>query len=338
MAGIKHLREFQEPALRGLVDETVQERVPTLADKYLPDAEIFSRTFAYDVIKTNQHIAATIGYGAEAPIIDRDAVANMSGEIAKMGIKYVVTEDELLSINEARNNDEKAAIVERLVTKGADLIDMVQKRIDVTKMEAITKGAFAYDKNGVKVNIDFGIPAEHKVALADGADWDVTTRDVIADLLDAVETYEATNGRAPEDMLISREIMSRLQKNAGIIAEAGRPEGSTRASQAEVLDVLDSFGLPAVTVVKDRKITVKNIYTGADEVIEYFPVNRVVFASQGVGQYLIGVTVENNFRPGINLSAYDKEEPIESIMKAVAAGFPALERPELLFHLDVYTP
>ena len=338
MAGISHLREFSKDALRGLVDETLKESVPKLADKYLPNAEIYSRTFAYDIIKNNAHIAAMIGYGAEAPIVDRDAVARMHGEIAKMGLKYVVTEDELLAINEARNNDEKSAMVERLVTKGVDLVEAIQKRIDVIKMEAITKGTFEYNKNNVKVDIDFGIPAEHKIALTAGNDWDDENRDVIGDLLEAVKQYEDTNGQSPEDMLVSREVMARLQKNLLIVAEAGRPEGATRVSQAEVVDVLQSYGLPAVTVVTDRKVTVRNVYTGENETIEFMPSNRVVFASSNVGEFLIGVTVENDFRPGINLSVYDKQEPIESVIKAVAAGFPALERPELILHLDVFTP
>lgn len=335
MAGITHLKEFQKPTLRGLVDETVKARVPKLADKYLPNAEIYSRTFAYDIIKNNQYIAAMIAYGAEAPIVDRDAVASKMGEIAKMGLKYVVTEEELLAIHEARNSGEKNAMVDKLVTKGLDLVEAIQKRVDVIKMEAIAKGAFSYNKNGVKVNVDFGIPAEHKVALTGGSDWTDVDRDVIGDLLGYVATYEATNGQTPEDLLVSREVLAALSKNKLIIAEAGKPAGSTRANLADVNAVLSANGLPQLTVVTDRKITVRNVYTGQDEVIEFMPKNRVILVSGGVGNFLYGVTVENDFKPGMNLSAYDKDEPIESVIKAVAAGFPALEKPGLIFHADV---
>lgn len=337
MAGIAHLDEFKRETLRGLVDETVQDRVPTLADRFMPNAEIYSRTFAYDIIKNSQHIAAMIGYGAEPPVVDRDAVAKMHGEITKMGLKYVVTEDELLAIFEARNEDERQSTIDRLVLKGVNLVDAIQRRIDVMKMEAIAKGKFEYNEKGVKAVVDFGLPAEHKIALASGANWDTAGRDIVGDLLEWNATYEAANGKQPDAILVSREVFNKMAKNSTVIAEAGRPAGSTRASLDDVQSVLEANGLPQITIVADRKVTVKNPYTGADETIEFMPVNRVVFVSEGLGEFLMGVTVENDFRPGIALEAYDKNEPVESVLRAVAAGFPAVMKPELLLHADVYT-
>jgi len=337
MAGLKHLKEFQEPALRGLVDESIQDAVPTLGDTFLPNENTYSNTFAYDVIKTSKHIGAMIGYGSEPPVVDRDAVARMHGEIAKMGLKYIATEEELLALHQARNEGEKLAMIDRLTVKGVDLVNAIQRRISVIKMEALAKGTFSYNKNGVKVSVDFGVPAAHKVALSSGADWDTADRDVIADLLNFVETYETTNGRAPSVILMSREANAKLLRNSVIVTEAGRPAGSTRVSQAELNSVLQGFGLPPIQIVADRKVTVKDIYTGQDETIEFFPVNRVVMLSEGVGNFLLGPTVENNFQPGIVLQAYDKQEPIESILRTVAAGFPAIENPDLIFHADVFT-
>src|SRR5690625_6276852 len=75
-----------------------------------------------------------------------------------------------------------------------------------------------------------------------------------------------------------------------------------------------------------------NIYTGQDEVIDVFPNNRVVFASSRAATFLYGPTVENNFQPGIVLQAYDKEEPIQSILRVAAAGFLIVENPNLLLY------
>lgn len=336
MAGITHLKEFQKPALRGLVDASVQDAVPTLGDRFLPNANIYSNTFAYDIIKTNKYIGAMIGYGSEPPVVDRDAVASKMGEIAKMGLKYIATEEELLALHQARNNGEKSAMVDRLTLKGVDLVSALQRRISVIKMEALTKGTFAYNKNGVKVNVDFGIPAQHKVALTSPDNWDDADRDVIGDLLGFVATYEATNGQSPSVILMSREAQAKLLVNKVIVTEAGRPAGSTRVSQAELNEVLGGFGLPPVQIVTDRKVTVKDIYSGNDEVIEFMPANRIVMLSEGVGEFLLGPTVENEFQPGIVLEAKDKDEPIQSILRAVAAGFPALEKPSLIFHADVF--
>lgn len=330
MAGITHLKEFQEPSLRGVVDATLQEAEVTLADRYLPNGQTFSTTFAYDIIKNNKYIGAMIGHGAEAPVVDRDAVAKMHGEIAKFGLKYIATEEELLALHQGRQG-EQSAMVERLVFKGASLVQALNRRIGVIKAEALFKGSFSYNKNGVKVTVSFGVDAPVQ------KDWNTDTTDVIGDLLDLVEAYEAKTGQTPSTILMSREAQAKLLRNKVVITEAGRPDGSTRVSQAELNSVLGGFGIPAIQIVTDRKITVKDVYTGEDEVIEFFPVNRVVLISEGVGEFLIGPTVESNFEPRLALSAKDKDEPIESIIKAVGAGFPAIERPDLVMHADVFT-
>lgn len=339
MAGITHLQEFTESSLRGLVDETVKDAVPTLGDRYLPNADTFSNSFAYDIIKSSKHIGAMIGHGAEAPVVDRDQVASMHGEIAKMGLKYIATEEELLALHQARSTGEKDAMVDQLTVKGVDLVQAIQRRVAVIKMEALTKGKFDYQKNGVKVNVDFGIPAENKVALTDTADWDTADHDVIGDLLQWTGDYADTNGQEPDAIYLSREVQALLLKNSVIVNEAsGANSGRNRVSVEELQSVLGGYGLPPVNVVTDRKVTIKNLYTGASESIEFFPVNRVVMLSEGVGNYLFGPTVENNFQPGITLTAEDERAPIRSVMESVAAGFPAIEQPSLIFHADVYTP
>ena len=61
----------------------------------------------------------------------------------------------------------------------------------------------------------------------------------------------------------------------------------------------------------------------------------MVFVANGVGKFLFGPTVENDFQPGIVLQAYDKQEPIQSILRVAAAGFPVIENPNLLLYADV---
>src|SRR5690625_2428459 len=340
MAGITYLKEFSKPALRGLVDAMENERLdaPTLGDRFLPNDEIYSTTFAYDIIKKSNHIAAMIGYGAEPPVVDRDAVASKMGELAKMGLKYIATEEELLAVNQARNAVEEAASGERLITKGADLVQAGQRRVDVAKMEAIAKGNFEYNKNGVKIVVDYGIPADQKIVLTGANTWANDSHDVLGDLIEWDQKYTEVNGKQADVILMTRETQALLLKNTVIITEAAGSDssGRTRVSVDELNSVLGGYGLPPVQVVTHRQVTVKDIYTGDDEVIEFFPKNRVVFVGEGLGNFVYGPTVENNFAPGIVLDAYDKKEPIESILRVAAAGFPIVEAPSLLLHADVF--
>ncbi|WP_026593005.1 major capsid protein [Bacillus sp. UNC437CL72CviS29] len=339
MSGITQLKEFQKPALRGLVDALEKEKLdtPTLADRFLPNDQIFSTTFAYDVIKKSNHIAAMIGYGAEPPVMDRDAVASKMGELAKMGLKYIATEEELLALNQSRSDAEHSAMIDKLGAKGADLVKALQRRVDIAKLEAVTKGKFDYNKNGVKIVVDYGIPADQKIALTGTNAWTDVNADALGNLIEWNDKYLTANGKKADVILMTRETQALLQKNNGIIGEARgvAKDGVKRISVAEVNDVLDGYGLPPVQIVEQRKVTVRNVYTGVDEVIEFMPQYRVVFVSEGLGNFVYGPTVENDFKPGVVLDAYDKKEPIESVLRVVAAGFPIVEKPSLLLHADV---
>lgn len=337
MAGITHLEEFQPAALRGVVDETIADQVPTIGDRFLPNQDTFSTKFAYDIIKSNKYIGALIGHGAESPVVDRNAVASMAGEMAKMGLKYVATEEEILALHQARNNAEHSAMVENLTFEGVQLVQALQRRVDVIKMEALTKGVFNYKKHGIEVNVDFGVPEENKVVLSTST-WADADHDVIGDLLEWTQAYADQNGEDPSVILMSREAQALLLKNTTIVTEAaGAGSGRTRVSVEELNSVLGGYGLPAVQIVTNRKVTVKNPATGENETIEFFPVNRVVMLSEGIGNFLYGPTVENDFQPGIVLTAEDLRAPIRSVIEAVAAGFPAIEQPSRIFHADVYT-
>lgn len=334
MAGITFLEDFQQPSLRGLVDETVKNEVTTTIDQVMPDDQIYSTQFAYDVFKKNSHIAPYIGFGAETPKIDRDMVASKSGEIGKMGLGYVVSEEELLALHQARSNSEKSAMVQKLAKTSIDLVEGILLQVQYSKFQAIAQGRFQHNSNGVLIDFDFGIPEENKVVLTGQKMWDNPKHDILGDLIEWTQAYTEKNGHAPDFMYMPLEVYRLLHKNEIIIGET-RGEGAVRVSDAEVQEALGRYGIPPIEVVTQRTVTVENIYTKEDQVLELFPANRVVMVSKNVGNFLYGITVENNFNPGINLRANDYDHPIRSTLDAVAAGFPIIERPDAVFHADV---
>lgn len=340
MPGITHLEEFQPEALRALVDVTVEEAESTFADRFLPTETTFNRRFAYDIVKTSKYIAGYIGYGAEPPVMDRNALASKAGDIAYFGLKDIITYEELQAINEARNDDERGATVDAILNKNIDLVEGLQRLIYVAKMEALFKGRHDYitgEKNPIR--FDFGVPAENKIALTAGNDFESDGFDIIGFLQTQDQAYRnANNGRAPEVMITSASVRAVMQRNSTIIAESGKPDTATRVSVTELNEVLANFDLPALQLIGDRQVTVKDIQTGDEKSIELVPENRITFLSEGIGTYLLGPTLENNFRPGLFLEAKDKDEPIRSILRGVGAGLPAPTQPSLIFHMDVYTP
>lgn len=333
--GITNLKEFSKPTLLELVDATEQNYIPAFADEYLPDENIYSPEFTYEIFRQNPSIAGFIGYGAEPPVMDRDEVAKGVGEVAKMGHKYIMTYEELMVLHQARSNAEKQAIIDRLTIKNVRLVENIKKLASVSKLQAIAQGAFNYDRNNVKINVDYQIPSEHKIALTGDNTWANPEHDVIGDLLEWVKTYTDNNGQQPDVILLSRETQALLLKNAVIIAESGRPEGATRANQNDLNSVLGGYGLPAVQVVEERFNRFVDDVTGESIVEEVFPKNRVVFLSKGAGKFYYGPTLENAMNPGIALLAEDLRQPIRSVVESHAAGFPVIDTPSLLLHADV---
>ncbi|BAD65368.1 structural protein [Shouchella clausii KSM-K16] len=338
MAGITHLEEFKQPALRALVDESEKDTIPSLVDRFLPTENVFSTTFAGDVIKTNNFLAGYIGEGSEPPTIDRNEMASYMGEIARFGLQDIVTYSELEALHEARNNARYQDAIDRITIRALNLVGWTRDLIQLAKSEALFKGKMANDRNKIKYGFDFGIPDENKVALTPDNDFDSADFDILGFLYEQVDHYVLTNGRSPETMLISREVLNKLLTNSQIIVEAGRPEGSIRASADDLKNVLQRFGLPTFEVLENRFYTYQDNESKKIIRNEFMPANRIVMTSSGVGKYLLGPTLENNFQPGIYLTAIDKTDPIRSVIRTIGAGFPVLENPQLVKHLDVFTP
>src|SRR5690625_1533433 len=218
------------------------------------------------------------------------------------------------------------------------MVKETRDRINVSKLQAIGTGQVTYDDNNVKITIDFteDMPAEHKVVLTGDNTWANPNHDVVGDLLEWSNQYEETNGKKADAIYMTRKVQALLLKNAVIVNEAaGAGSGRTRVSNDELNSILGGYGLPPVRIVKKTSARVKP-YGAADfETIEFFPENRVLFVSNGAANFKLGPTVENNYQPGIVLQAYDKFEPIQSILRTAAAGFPVLEQPSLVLYADV---
>lgn len=340
MAGITHLTEFKEPALGRLAQEVDRQALEIQDDilNFLPDEEVYDTEFAYNVVRNTSQMGAMIGFGAEPPVRDRDEVARRMGEIAKYGWKDIVTETELLKLHNPRHDGEFKALVDAISANGAKMVKETRDRINVSKLQAIGTGQVTYDDNNVKITIDYteDMPAEHKVVLTGDNTWANPDHDVIGDLLEWSNQYEETNGRKADAIYLTRKIQALLLKNAVIVNEAaGSGSGRVRVSNDELNTVLGAYSLPPVRLITKTSAKVKSPITGQVSDITLFPENRVLFVSDGVGTFKLGPTVENNFRPGVVLQAYDKNEPIQSILRTAAAGFPVIENPGLLLYADV---
>lgn len=340
MSGITHIAELKKPVLQALAKEVDKNALEIQDDilGFLPDEPIYDLEFAGKIVRNSSQIAGMIGFGSEPPVRDKDQVAQYLGRVAKYGGKQIITEVELLKLHNPRNEQEFKAIVDAITADGAQMVKETRDAINVSKMQALTTGRVTFDNNNVKIDIDFSdyIPAEHKIVLTGDNTWANPNHDVIGDLIEWSNQYEDTNGKEADVILISRKLQALLLKNTIIVNEvAGTNSGRGRVSVDELNTVLGGYGLPPVRIITKTKANARPYGSNETKVIETYPENRVIFASKGLGTFKMGPTVENNYQPGIVLDAYDKFEPIQSILRVVASGFPVIENPSLLLYADV---
>lgn len=334
-SGITGLPEFEPATLAGLVDRTLENTLPTFGDRFLPNENIYSPNFTYEIFKQNPSIAGYVGYGSEPPKMDHDSIAKGVGEVAKMGHSYIMTYEELMALNQSRTSAERQAMIDKLTLKNIRLVENIQKLVAVSKIQAIATGKFSYNRNQVKIEVDYQIPAENKVVLS-VSKWSDPAHDVIGDLIAWNEKYITQNNKQADVILMTRETQALLLKNTVIVNEARPNVGATRVSVDELYTVLGGYGLPPVEIVTERFNRYVDDYTGELVTEELFPVNRVIFVSSDVGKFYFGPTLENGMMPGIKLLAEDLRQPIRSIVEVHAAGFPVIMQPSLIFHADVY--
>ncbi|MGK0531465.1 major capsid protein [Bacillus sp. 'calajunan'] len=338
--GIAHIEAFQPQELKLSVEELLHNTPPTFADKVLPDVESFDTHFAFDVVSNTKHIAGLIGFGAEPPVMDKSAVASKIGEVAKMGLKNIYTEEELLELMTPRSEGERASAIKKMLMKNVDIIGALQLRIALMKLESVMKGEIRYNQNGVKMHLDFGIPEGNRIALPKDNDWTDPSHDVINDIEEWLWKYEDVNGERPDLIVIPPEVAKLLRANQGIRAEVaylenGRSDIPVHVTNEKIQKVFDAFELPKLEFLERRGVIARNVYTGEDEQFEYALPNRIVFVKERAGECVYGPTVENGFKPGYCLQIYDKQEPIESIQRGVVAALPVIKKPSLVMFADV---
>src|SRR5699024_1598113 len=266
MAGINHLSEVQAEKLNKLVDVLAKEKNEgeTIGNEFLTMKNGYSNKFAYDLIQKKTHNASYIGFGSEPPVMDRDAVASRHGELAKLGIKHIVTEEELLSIHQARSNAEQRAMVDQLVAKGVDLVNAVYLQIEVSRLKALFLGEFSYNDGNDEIGLDYGV--ENKVELTGTEAWDTETATPLSDLIKWNVEYADRNVQAADLFLMSRKTRVMLQTLPEIVTELRGSSPATTVSVSALHEVLGAYDLPESRVVERRSVTALDIVSGENVV------------------------------------------------------------------------
>lgn len=198
MAGLANLSEFFE---NPLFTETIRE-VPVetgyIGNRFLPSEDTYDMEWNETVIERQADMADLVDAGAELPLTDRDPVRRVSGSIADMGQSYILTKKELAAMSDKGNEGRRKMAVQQVLKKTAQLKSNIDARVEWLRWQALGNGAMIYDKSGIKLGVDFGVPEANKVTAATA--WGADGATILANYERWVQDYidGNDNGYAPD--------------------------------------------------------------------------------------------------------------------------------------------
>lgn len=145
----------------------------------------------------------------EARIGDRPNYSEIKYEL--LLIKEKLNQGEALrkKMRDLGMGDGEREILTAIYDDAANLISRVLTRMEVMACELLSTGKITVDENNAKVEIDFKLPAAHKIAFTG---WSDPTKDILADLVSAKRTSKNKIVRA----LISNQILDYMMNNNAI--------------------------------------------------------------------------------------------------------------------------
>lgn len=336
------------PALTAYVRE-VPSPTGWILNRFLPDVLVPDIEAGIDRTIKRNRAAAFRTYDAESPIGARSPFERSRVTLPPISEKIPLGEHERLQLERIRSggSGNTAQLVDQVYDDGANLAGAIQARMELARGDVLTDGKFTLaNENGLTLEADFGLPAEHLVAPS--VLWsDRANATPVSDLAAWADQYEEATGERPGYVVMSRIAKAHLMASV----EARSLAGLTGPGMVATLDndqlsaILTARDLPEI-VVYSAQIDVNGTATrpiAADRVV-MLPAN-----ARDLGYTAWGITAESlefaasnagvlGFEqlPGLFASVLKEFDPVRTWTKVSGVGMPLIEQPHRLLVADVY--
>jgi hypothetical protein len=194
-------------------------------------APVTTPTVEIDLIKGGKTMAPFVSADVQGKVIQRDSWANNLYELPYIKMKRATKAGDLLTRNPgnivyAQGAQSLQQRAEQLLGKDiAEFMGMVDWRIEYMCATALDTGIVTAVGDGVNMSFDFGMPADHKLAVADlysGVAWsDQTDGDPVTDLEDMCNTAYNDSGMSPDFVVMSIEAAAAFRNHAKVRSNSG---------------------------------------------------------------------------------------------------------------------
>lgn len=324
---LDYLKERQYPAMLG--EELFPERKED-------DLE-------FDILKEGSRlpvIASVHAFDTEAEIGTREA-EEMAIEACLIKRKMQLKEKEIIKIEHPRTEKELKQVVKRVYERDIDnLVMSVKARIEVMRMEIISKGTVTLNENGIHATIKYGVPETQQVT---NVDWSSETSNPINDIIAWVNTMDSKPARA----LTSTTILSKILTNKNVINALFGKDTTRIPTVADLNAYLSSLQMPQIYTY-DEKYRKLNADGKTYQKLRYFPENAfAMLPGYALGETLYGPTAEEIRLVNdptteivevgkILAMIYDEgKDPVATWEKVVATAVPTCPYADELFQAEI---
>lgn len=282
-------------------------------------------------------IASVHAFDTEAEIGSREASKD-SMELALIKRKIPMREKDIIALESPRNDNELQYLMKEVYNDIDVLVAGVKARIELMRMDAVSKGVVTIAENNLTLSLDYGVPSGHKEVLAGTDLWTDEDSDPIGDM----ERWADALTTRPARALTSRNVLAALLRHPKIIGALYGNNSQRVPTRADVNAFLTSHDLPAIVAYDGmyRKQNPNGTYTQ----LRYFPANKFVMLPDGpLGETIYGPTAEEirlTRDPSVdtqmigNVLAMVYEEgkdPVSTWTKAVATALPSFPAADDVF-------
>lgn len=201
-------------------------------------------------------------------VADRDSATGKTVSMLPLSDSRNQGEYETLQQEMARLGGTRTeALANAIYNDAEDLTRYIMNRQELALGDVIQDGKFTPDLHDelTGVEVDFGMPEDHRITLLGDQLWTPTnddTADGLSALVSACDVYEATTGERPGFAMTSRANIRNLERQTAIInAVYGAQMGRTRMPLSDMYSTFDSHGIPTNWIINETKLDVDGVAT-----------------------------------------------------------------------------
>ena len=289
-------------------------------------------------------MASVQAYGAEAEQASREGAERVTGEIPTIKRKIPLTGRALVALRREGAGD--VDIVRNTLYNDLDnMIDAVHARVEQMRIDAVANGKIELNENGVVMEVDYGVPANHQETLSGNDLWsDHANSNPIENIQDWVHTIIADTGITPTRALTSNTVVANLMKSAEIRRLIYGDAGGSRAiSLNQLNELMRTMNLPSIATY-DLQVR-RQARDGSYSTSRFFPEDKfVLWPGEKLGDTLFGPTedamldadIQATELAGVYAAVYQQTmDPPVIETKAAASAIPTFPMADTVFQATV---